>query len=603
MKLARVAWLVASVALILAPAEAAVDEAWMEVQEALSAKEFGEVPLQEHLDELVESAEEIDVRRLTAQASALVAWSQGHEDPGDLVLETAARLDPELPTTYFVLAARHWESGRYLDSILRYGRGWVALFQYEVTRHHLLWSMGIWLTIGLALACAEIMTILMLRTLRRSVHDAMAVSRMVFERASAVVFGLVLLLLPLLAGLGPIWLLAYLFVAGWIYLDRPQRVVAMACCAILALVPSVLDGLQRALLSVPAVTERVAVALDERQLDSSSLREFLNLKEVLEGDSRYHLILGELLRMNSALEPAKVEFQTAALEPLGDARPFVILGNMALEDGDAQLAIQHYDEAIAIDSQAALAYHNLSSAYDLIRRFQQGDMARARARELAGGRSASLGVRGRDPRVRYPAITSDDVAELVRSLTPEERLEAGLGSTSLRFLRQLLGPLSMVFWMTGLFGVALLVIRGKWFPGARECGKCGKVYRLDDEPGESAVYCKQCVSVFLQRDLVPIDQQAAKLAQVRRWDRLTAVARRLSAVVAPGGHNLVSGHIVSGVLLGVAAWFGLAGVVIWVPRFLSVIEPKLPVLPVTVALVLMILGAWLRGVFESWQRR
>lgn len=588
-------------ALAAASAEASVDEAWMEVQEALSASD--EASLTEPIEELVESAEEIDVRRLTPQASALVAWSHGRSSAGEEALQAAVRLDAELPAAHFVLAERSWEEGRRLQAVPRYLRGWVALFQNEMTRRNLLWSTALWAAIGLALAAAVTMVVLTARTLRRSAHDTMVVSRMIFERGNAVVFGLVLLLLPLLAGLGPVWLLVYLFVIGWVYLDRGQRIVAVACCLVLALLPVGLDALQRGLFDAPTVTRRVAVALDERQLEPSALREFLDLEEVFDGDSTYHLILGELLRMHSAPEPAKAEFQSAALEPLGDARSFVILGNMALEDGDAQLAIQYYDEAIATDGRAALAYHNLSSAYDLVRRFQQGDIARARARELAGGRSASLGLRGRDPRVRYPAVTSDDLRSLVRGLTPEQRQQAGLSPGSWRSLRQLLSPLSMVFWATGLFGAVVLAVRLRWFSGARECGKCGKVYRFNDEPGESGVYCKQCVSVFLQRDLVPIDQQAAKLAQVRRWGRWSSFARRLGALLAPGGYQVVVGRIVVGVVLALVFWFGLAGALVWAPRFLSAIEPTMALPPVTIALVLLSVAAWLGSVAASWRRR
>jgi hypothetical protein len=342
--------------------------------------------------------------------------------------------------------------------------------------------------------------------------------------------------------------------------------------------------------------------LDERQLNPSVLREFLELEQVFESDPLYHLILGELFRMHSAIESAKVEFQTAATNPQSDARSSVFLGNMALEDGNVQLAIQHYDAAIDIDERTPLAYHNLSSAYDLIRRFQQGDTARARARELAGGRSASLGVRGRDPRVRYPEVTSDDVDLFVASLSEEERLQVGYGGASLRSVVQLLNPVSVPFWLGGLAGIALLVVRSKWFACARECTKCGKVYRIEDEPGESPVYCRQCVSVFLQRDQVPIDQQTAKLAQVRRWNRWTGVSRRLISVLAPGSAMVIGERVVLGVVVGLIAWTALIGFAVWVPRLLQTIEPTVPVEPALTALAVVFAACWLLSVSSAWRR-
>lgn len=601
MRLGSIASLVALALLVVGPAGGSVDEAWLEVQEVLSAPESRS--LQEPIDDLITEAQEIDVRRLTPYSAALVAWAQNHPEAGDHVLHSAIEMDSELPASYFLLARRGWRNGSYGESASFYFKGWMAAFKYEVTRRHLLMSLGVWFGVGVVAASLIVLLILMLRTIRQSTFDAMAVGSMVFERANAVVFGLVLVSLPLLAGLGPVWLVIYLFVIGWIYLDHSQRVVAIAVCLVMAMVPVAAEFWQRALLRAPAVPDRVAVMLDERQLNPSALREFIALKEVFDGDTAYHLILGELLRMHSAVESAKVEFQAAAATPLGDARPYVFLGNMALEDGNVQLAIQHYDAAIETNGRTALAYHNLSSAYDLNRRFQQGDAARSRARELAGGRSASLGVRGRDPRVRYPLVTSKDVDDFVAGLSREEQLHVGFGVSSWRSFRQLLSPLSMVFWAGGLVGLGVLVIRSKWFPGAKECTKCGKVYRLEDEPGESPVYCRQCVSVFLQRDLVPIDQQAHKLAQVRRWDRFSAFFRHLISAIAPGSYQLVDDRVGFGVVIGLMAWIALAGVTVWVPRFLETIEPAMPVRPVIGFLLIVFLISWLSSVVVSWQRR
>jgi hypothetical protein len=166
-----------------------------------------------------------------------------------------------------------------------------------------------------------------------------------------------------------------------------------------------------------------------------------------------------------------------------------------------------------------------------------------------------------------------------------------------------LTPLSVVFWAGGVFGIGLFLLRFRWFGPAKECAKCGKIYRLDDEPGESAVYCRQCVSVFLQRDLVPIDQQTAKLAQVRRWDRWSAVVRRLSALVAPGSYQLVTDRLGFGLFIGVSAWLLLLGAAVWVPRFLAVVEPAVATLPISIAFVSMASVVWLVSISASWERR
>ena len=70
---------------------ASVDEAWLEVQEVLSAPEGRS--FQEPIDDLINAAEETDVRRMTSYAAALVSWSHANPDGDPLVLETATIID------------------------------------------------------------------------------------------------------------------------------------------------------------------------------------------------------------------------------------------------------------------------------------------------------------------------------------------------------------------------------------------------------------------------------------------------------------------------------------------------------------------------------
>ncbi len=75
--------------------------------------------------------------------------------------------------------------------------------------------------------------------------------------------------------------------------------------------------------------------------------------------------------------------------------------------------------------------------------------------------------------------------------------------------------------------LVILLYRVRAFPPAHECTKCGKLYELESGFGESTVYCSQCVSVFQKRDVVSIEQQTAKLGQIKTWERWTALLRRL----------------------------------------------------------------------------
>ena len=283
-------------------------------------------------------------------------------------------------------------------------------------------------------------------------------------------------------------------------------------------------------------------------------------------------------------------------------RPLIFIGNLELEEGNTQRAIQHFNQALEIDDRNAFAYHNLSLAFDLNRRFQEGDAARAMARDIVGRESAENGLRGQDPRIRYPWIRSRDLQKMLEDVDPEQRLGLEPAGFSLDPFRELGSGLSLIFIFGAVLGVTVLSIRLRALPPARECSKCGKLYNLTQGFGESSLYCSQCVSVFQKRDVVSIEQQTAKLNQIRRWEGWSALVRRLGSVLLPGSHQLIGGKVLRGLSAGFLAAFCLTGALIWVPLFIERIEPL--AVGQTVSTVFLVLFGLvvLRSGIAGWSR-
>jgi hypothetical protein len=355
-------------------------------------------------------------------------------------------------------------------------------------------------------------------------------------------------------------------------------------------------------LQQPQLTTRVGAILDERQADFSILREFSALEEDLENNAAYHLILGELFRMHGEPVLAKVEFQKAVLLDSDWARPLIFAGNLEMEEGKTKRAIQLFNQALEKEENA-FAYNNLSLAFDLNRQFQEGDAARAKAREIGGREAAAKGLRGLDPRIRYPQLGTEDVEQLYAEMTPDQRLTAGRPRFSLAPIKQLASPISLVFAVGGFVGLVILWYRLRAFPPARECTKCGKLYRLESGFGESTVHCSQCVSVFQKRDVVSIEQQTAKLKEIKTWERWTTLVRRVCGFLVPGSSDMLDGRILRGTTVGLLAAFFLTGALIWVPVFLPRIEP----LAVSRSLEIVLLALYglllLRAGISAWNRR
>ena len=542
---------------------------------------------------------------MTPYASALVMWAQQHpDDVGRVALDLAGRLDPQLPGTAFLRARWQWREGSRLRSALSYLRGWSRIARAPETRRQLVGSWGGWLVLTVAWVLALCGGLLTVSHVRKLVHDARELGRVVFKRANAVVFAVVVLLIPLFAGLGPLWLASYLFVLTWAYMRLSHRVAAVAICVLLALVVPTLEVWQSAALRAPRLVHRVSVALERRQLDFSTLREFADLEAELENISSYHLVLGELLRLHGEPDGAQRQFQKASLADGGTSTALVFLGNLSLEEGDYARALEHFSAAVQENPNSAIAYYNLSTAYDLNRRFQDGDEARRQARALAGRRPRELGISGTDERVRYPRLGAEDVAGMVAAIPETTRIKAGLGPIGLRWERLATNPFTVLFVTVAVFGVVLLPLRSRWMWVASTCSRCGRVFCPRCKTAtESSIYCSQCISVFLKRDVVSIEQQSAKLEQVRRWEAASATARRLSAVLVPGAGSILAGKLWRGVAIALAAWLMLTGALAWAPRFLPSIEPLAAVLPVQVMLLAFFAVVWVRSVAAAWSRR
>ncbi len=130
-----------------------------------------------------------------------------------------------------------------------------------------------------------------------------------------------------------------------------------------------------------------------------------------------------------------------------------------------------------------------------------------------------------------------------------------------------------------------------------------RVRGLESGFSESTVYCSQCVSVFQKRDVVSIEQQTAKLGQIKTWERWTTLLRRVGGFVVPGSSDLLDGRILRGMTVGFLASFFLTGALIWVPMFL----PRIEGLAASQSLATVLLALYgllaLRSGMSAWNRR
>ena len=212
--------------------EANLMDSWQEVQEQLAAGNANGAG--QSIQLLQDQAAELEVYRMPAFAAALVEWAGAHPGvDGEAMLRAARKLDPQYPAAYFLESRWDRQRGDLVASVKTQLSGWIALLRFETTRRPVVAWMALWVIFAAAFSQCSMMVAVVLRHLRSLVHDLRALGGVLFQPANAWVFAFVVLLLPLFAGLGPIWVGVYLFVSCWIYLSVPLRVWAVVACLLM----------------------------------------------------------------------------------------------------------------------------------------------------------------------------------------------------------------------------------------------------------------------------------------------------------------------------------------------------------------------------------
>jgi len=578
-------------------------EGWTQVQEALESGDA--TALQENGEQFLVLGKDLGIRRLTPYSRAMLAWSERRTGPlGQAAEALAGRLDPFSPAVAFHRARVAWDGGSYFEAGRAYLRGWFFLVRSWSGRRALLTSLVPWFLLALAAAVAMGIVFQAVRFLPELFHDGWELGRLLFSRNNAVVFAAVVVLLPVFAGLGPVWLAAWLFALSWSYLGRKGRIIAGAVWILgLSLVPLNEVWLHRMLRPAGAPAESVALLL-ERRADPSVLQELSALDKPLGGSESFHLVAGALFRLHGDELSSRAHFQKAALVNENDPRPLVYLGNISLDDGNPAGAIQYYRQALTRDPRNALAYYNLSRAYDRTYSFEEADRMRRKARELSGGKEFGPPPGMESDRITDPSLGWNDLERMRREAGAAGWKAAGLAAPKLELRTLFFHPIPLAVFFTGVLGLLLLVARDRWMWTSKACARCGKVFCPRCKTAtESDAYCSQCISVFLKRDAVAIEQHAVKVEQIRRrqaWERL---GRRFMAVVAPGSGQVLLGAWIRGMLTAFLVLLGVVGALVWLPAFVAPLESELPALPLQVIFLTGAAGLWIRSVAVSWTRR
>ena len=107
----------------------------------------------------------------------------------------------------------------------------------------------------------------------------------------------------------------------------------------------------------------------------------------------------------------------------------------------------------------------------------------------------------------------------------------------------------------------------------------------------------------MKRDVVSIEQQTAKMDQIRRWEGWTSLLRRIAGFLIPGSQAVLDGRFIRGFLAAFLAWFFLTGALVWLPLFVPRIEALAAFGGIQIAFIVFVGLIALRSGISAWSRR
>jgi tetratricopeptide (TPR) repeat protein len=283
----------------------------------LAAHEEGDPTLAaQKVEEIVRHAKKIGLKRLTdlSLAATLMArkeLAEGNRDKARWALDSAIRLDPDLPEARWSRVALALETNRL--AVPREFLGAVRTVFVDLEGRRVLFvRSSLLVVLTLAAVGAAFVVLLVAVEARRLFHDLTELAGRWVSRPADSVLAAGLLVLPLFAALDVGWLLLWLFVLTFGYAEKSVRWAALAGLVPLVLVAPALDRAAAALAVSASPVLRGAEALQEKRYDQRVLDDLEAVKNLFPEDADLRFLLGCLYQQLGQNDRAVAEYTVAA---------------------------------------------------------------------------------------------------------------------------------------------------------------------------------------------------------------------------------------------------------------------------------------------------
>jgi tetratricopeptide (TPR) repeat protein len=544
-------WLV--ITSVGAQAQLTPREVWPQIVSAAQAGDFATADAK--VAELIESGKPFGIRRYPTYAEttafmARQAAGQNNEELSRWAIAAAQRLDAQSPMVAFTAADIARDRSNWAGAANWLFAGFGKVLSDRATATLARSDLMIVFSASLFLLSAALALVLLFRYGRAAAHDFREMLSPRFRAGVTTVLAFALLFLPLFLWMGPIWLILYWLLLFFGYASGPEKGAVVIMLLLLALLPVALDWTAYRIAGVETPIVRAALTAMENSYEPDSSRRLRELIQAVPNEPKLQLLMGNLAVQEGNEQEALVHYRRALAlnEQLPGAR--VNIGNLHFFNNDFLAAINEFQQATKIQPDLAIAHYNSAVASGELYKFNEQGQKLAEAKKHDRALIDRLVASPPPQKVVMYELPVADAWVLTNRINSSGKARELFGNyASFSVSRSAVNPLTVGALLGLLLAVLVWMLRrGSGFADA--CIKCGRTFcHRCKSAREATTYCTQCIHIYLKRDGVSSDTKRAKMTEVQNYMRRHVRLKKFLTSFLPGSAQMLDGATIRGILM------------------------------------------------------
>jgi tetratricopeptide (TPR) repeat protein len=479
------------------------------------------------------------------------ALAEGRYDAALILSEYAERLSPDLAAASVARGVSLWVRNKLLFYYLIAGQlaAFCSRFYDLEPLARVLSCAALSLSAAFLLTLALFCLTQLAKYLPSAYHDLKHLLPLSMPRKAALGWALLIFCAPPLLGFSLFWALCYWLVLLYCYQCKAEQRSTILLLLLFSLLPRLLT-VTAAMLEVPQ--NQLVSALWNVNYGSWSDRDIARLTSHCAQhpeDTASLFTLGLAAKKQGAYEEAERCFKIILDRSPRYTAARINLGNVYCSIKNADMAIDQYQQALALAPSSASAHYNVSRAYMQKFMFTESEAAFLQAKRLhSAAVDYQLARYSENPNrllIDVPLARSE-IWQKAFSPSPENMLQASrLWDFTCRGV-----PFAYGWAAPGIFIIcALLMSKTKRFARAKRCPTCGRTFcRRCQSISAQTSSCSQCANVLAQKQGQDPDLREAKMLAIKKYRQRQKAITALFTFSFPGAGLLRKGHLIAGLL-------------------------------------------------------